>query len=98
MVRIVYRHFVNSTDRVEQCKGRALVRLCSPIYCRFATPEGGWWGRCRLSPGIGTVVVGGMHAASSLALVFVPLAYKLLDDLSCWRTGKLKKTSQKVTA
>lgn len=33
---------------------------------------------------IGTVVVGGMLVASTLALVFVPLAYKLLDDVSCW--------------
>ncbi|MEX1198004.1 MAG: multidrug efflux RND transporter permease subunit [Pseudohongiellaceae bacterium] len=31
---------------------------------------------------IGTVVVGGMVAASTLALVFVPLIYKLLEDLS----------------
>lgn len=30
---------------------------------------------------IGTVVVGGMLAASTIALVFVPLAYKILDDL-----------------
>jgi len=30
---------------------------------------------------IGTVVVGGMIAASSLALLFVPLFYKLLEDL-----------------
>ncbi|MGQ9427043.1 efflux RND transporter permease subunit [Gilvimarinus sp. F26214L] len=37
---------------------------------------------------IGTVVVGGMISASSLALVFVPLAYKLLDDLSCWSTTR----------
>lgn len=43
---------------------------------------------------IGTVVVGGMLAASSLALIFVPLAYKLLDDLSCWWAGKLKKPTQ----
>lgn len=34
---------------------------------------------------IGTVVVGGMILASSLALIFVPLAYKLLDDLTTWR-------------
>ncbi|WP_444984909.1 efflux RND transporter permease subunit [Halomonas mongoliensis] len=33
---------------------------------------------------IGTVVVGGMLLASSLALIFVPLAYKLLDDLTTW--------------
>lgn len=46
---------------------------------------------------IGTLVVGGMLAASSLAFVFVPLAYKLLDKLSCWRAGKLKKPTQKVT-
>lgn len=40
---------------------------------------------------IGTVVVGGMLAASSLALIFVPLAYKLLDDLSCWVALKIRK-------
>jgi HAE1 family hydrophobic/amphiphilic exporter-1/multidrug efflux pump len=34
---------------------------------------------------IGTVVVGGMIAASTLALLFVPLSYKLLEDLSSWR-------------
>jgi len=34
---------------------------------------------------IGTVVVGGMIAASTLALLFVPLFYKLLEDLSAWR-------------
>ncbi len=34
---------------------------------------------------IGTVVVGGMLMASSLALIFVPLSYKLLDDLTTWR-------------
>jgi multidrug efflux pump subunit AcrB len=34
---------------------------------------------------IGTVVVGGMIAASTLALLFVPLFYKLLDDLASRR-------------
>jgi HAE1 family hydrophobic/amphiphilic exporter-1/multidrug efflux pump len=34
---------------------------------------------------IGTVVVGGMILASTLALLFVPLFYKLLEDLSSWR-------------
>ncbi|MBK1734555.1 hydrophobe/amphiphile efflux-1 family RND transporter [Halorhodospira abdelmalekii] len=34
---------------------------------------------------IGTVVVGGMVAASTLALLFVPLFYKLLEDLATWR-------------
>ena len=37
---------------------------------------------------IGTVVVGGMIMASSLALIFVPLAYKLLDDLTTWRRAR----------
>jgi HAE1 family hydrophobic/amphiphilic exporter-1/multidrug efflux pump len=36
---------------------------------------------------IGTVVVGGMILASTLALLFVPLFYKLLEDLSSWRRG-----------
>ncbi|AXY41049.1 multidrug efflux RND transporter permease subunit [Halomonas sp. JS92-SW72] len=44
---------------------------------------------------IGTVVVGGMLMASSLALIFVPLAYKLLEDLVTWRrerkVGRLEK-------
>jgi hydrophobe/amphiphile efflux-1 (HAE1) family protein len=34
---------------------------------------------------IGTVVVGGMIAASTLALLFVPLFYKLLEDVATWR-------------
>lgn len=34
---------------------------------------------------IGTVVVGGMLAASTLALLFVPLFYALLEDLATWR-------------
>lgn len=34
---------------------------------------------------IGTVVVGGMLAASTLAILFVPLFYKLLEDLATWR-------------
>mgnify|MGYP006279394509 CR=1 FL=1 len=33
---------------------------------------------------IGTVVVGGMIAASSLALFFVPLFYRLFEELSIW--------------
>lgn len=33
---------------------------------------------------IGTVVVGGMVFASTLALVFVPLAYKVLEDIVTW--------------
>lgn len=37
---------------------------------------------------IGTVVVGGMLVASSLALIFVPLAYKLLEDLATWRNQR----------
>ncbi len=37
---------------------------------------------------IGTVVVGGMLAASTLALIFVPLFYKLLEDLATWRNER----------
>jgi HAE1 family hydrophobic/amphiphilic exporter-1/multidrug efflux pump len=33
---------------------------------------------------IGSVVVGGMIMVSILALMFVPLFYKLMDDLSIW--------------
>ncbi|MAO13141.1 efflux RND transporter permease subunit [Marinobacter sp.] len=39
---------------------------------------------------IGTVVVGGMLAASTLALVFVPLFYKLIEDLADWRRNRKK--------
>jgi HAE1 family hydrophobic/amphiphilic exporter-1/multidrug efflux pump len=42
---------------------------------------------------IGTVVVGGMIAASSLALFFVPLAYKVLEDLSGWYSNRNVKSS-----
>jgi len=37
---------------------------------------------------IGTVVVGGMLAASTLALLFVPLFYKLLEDFVSWRAAR----------
>lgn len=40
---------------------------------------------------IGTVVVGGMVAASSLALLFVPLAYMLLEDIS----GRMRRNKNK---
>jgi hydrophobe/amphiphile efflux-1 (HAE1) family protein len=44
---------------------------------------------------IGTVVVGGMIAASTLALLFVPLFYKLLDDLASRRSkGKVAQHGQ----
>ncbi|EKO3677990.1 multidrug efflux RND transporter permease subunit [Vibrio sp. A8-1] len=42
---------------------------------------------------IGTVVVGGMIAASSLALFFVPLAYKVLEDFSGWYRNRNVKSS-----
>jgi preprotein translocase subunit SecF len=44
---------------------------------------------------IGTVVVGGMILASSLALIFVPLAYKLLEDLATWRRERQAAKYQK---
>lgn len=37
---------------------------------------------------IGTVVVGGMVLASTLALLFVPLAYKVLEDLVSWNQNR----------
>jgi HAE1 family hydrophobic/amphiphilic exporter-1/multidrug efflux pump len=40
---------------------------------------------------IGTVVVGGMIAASTLALFFVPLFYKLVEDFSDWLRAKRQK-------
>lgn len=44
---------------------------------------------------IGTVVVGGMVMASSLALIFVPLAYKLVEDFASWRRSR-KDADQEV--
>lgn len=38
---------------------------------------------------IGTVVVGGMIVASTLALPFVALSYKVLEDLTTWRRKRL---------
>ncbi len=43
---------------------------------------------------IGTVVVGGMIAASSLALLFVPLFYKLLEDLATWRNERRQRRKE----
>jgi len=40
---------------------------------------------------IGTVVVGGMVAASTLALFFVPLFYKILEDIATRRRERLNK-------
>jgi len=40
---------------------------------------------------IGTVVVGGMVAASTLALFFVPLFYKILEDIAIRRRDRLNK-------
>ncbi len=39
---------------------------------------------------IGTVAVAGMVMASTLALVFVPLFYRLLEDLTTWRRNRRK--------
>ena len=50
---------------------------------------------------IGTVVVGGMVAASTLALLFVPMVYKILEDLSTWRaerSAKRRNTSEAANA
>ena len=44
---------------------------------------------------IGTVVVGGMIAASTLALVFVPMVYKIMEDLSTWRTARKARRQSK---
>ncbi len=44
---------------------------------------------------IGTVVVGGMIAASTLALFFVPLFYRLFEDFATWQ--KNRKTPQTGT-
>lgn len=42
---------------------------------------------------IGTVVVGGMIVASSLALFFVPLFFKLIEDFGDWRQGRKHSSS-----
>ncbi len=41
---------------------------------------------------IGTVVVGGMILASTMALLFVPLFYKLMEDLAAWFKPQKSKT------
>lgn len=47
---------------------------------------------------IGTVVVGGMLAASTLALLFVPLFYKLLEDVATWRNERRARREQEKAA
>ncbi len=42
---------------------------------------------------IGTVVVGGMIVASSLALFFVPLFYKLIEDFGDWRQSRKQRST-----
>lgn len=61
----------------------ALTFIIGSLPLMFATGAG-----AASRQEIGTVVVGGMLAASSVALLFVPLAYKLLEDLSCCRLGR----------
>ena len=41
---------------------------------------------------IGTVVVGGMIAASTLALFFVPLFYRLFEELALWQKNRRSST------
>lgn len=55
----------------------ALTFIIGSLPLMFATGAG-----AASRQEIGTVVVGGMLAASSIALLFVPLAYKLLEDLA----------------
>ncbi|MCK8516509.1 multidrug efflux RND transporter permease subunit [Methylonatrum kenyense] len=43
---------------------------------------------------IGTAAVGGMLAASTLALLFVPLFYKLFEDLATWRNERKARKEQ----
>jgi len=47
---------------------------------------------------IGTVVVGGMLAASTLALLFVPLFYKLLEDFVSWRAARRGRREEAADA
>jgi HAE1 family hydrophobic/amphiphilic exporter-1/multidrug efflux pump len=58
----------------------ALTFIIGTLPLAFATGAG-----AASRQEIGTVVVGGMIFASTLALVFVPLMYKLFDDLATWR-------------
>ena len=58
----------------------ALTFIIGTLPLVFATGAGAMSRR-----EIGTVVVGGMLAASTLAILFVPLFYKLLEDLATWR-------------
>ena len=44
---------------------------------------------------IGTVVVGGMIAASTLALFFVPLFYRLFEEFSIWLSNRGNKNSSR---
>ncbi len=55
----------------------ALTFIIGTLPLMFATGAG-----AASRQEIGTVVVGGMLAASTLALLFIPLAYRLLEDLS----------------
>lgn len=47
---------------------------------------------------IGTVVVGGMVAASTLALFFVPLFYRLIEDGGDWLQSKRGKRQPQATS
>src|SRR5699024_4532090 len=43
---------------------------------------------------IGTVVIGGMLAATFLATIFVPMFYEVIEKLSDWVTGRNRKQNE----
>ena len=43
---------------------------------------------------IGTIVVGGMIGASTLALLFVPVFYRIFEDVATWRRERLVRRRQ----
>jgi HAE1 family hydrophobic/amphiphilic exporter-1/multidrug efflux pump len=57
----------------------ALTSIIGTVPLMFASGAG-----ANSRQEIGTAIVGGMILASSLALVFVPTFYKVLDNFSDW--------------
>jgi HAE1 family hydrophobic/amphiphilic exporter-1 len=46
---------------------------------------------------LGTVVIGGMMAASALAIFFIPVSYDVVERFGIWASGK-KKAPQPIQA
>ena len=60
------------------------------FHSRLRTPVDGFRRRCISRQVLGTVVIGGMMAASVLAIFFIPVSYDVVERFGIWASGKKK--------